>query len=205
MEPEVHIIEKYFQVALGCLTMTNIKCSGGKEIDLLAINPKNMERYHVESWVSTIFKLRESATYTKAGRCRRNGLDYFNKEKFEHSAVKSSINRIFGDADYQKVLVVWYVHDHKIPEIARRQYGIEVWTLGGIIYELMSGDYRSGSMSGNYRLGSRDDVLRLLELTSRFTQTIELKDSIYGIRKADEKKMLRISRSLGYKTNEDTS
>jgi hypothetical protein len=39
MEPEVHIIEKYFQEILHCFTMTNVKCEGGKEIDLLAINP----------------------------------------------------------------------------------------------------------------------------------------------------------------------
>jgi hypothetical protein len=39
MEPEVHIIEKYFQEVLYCFTMTNIRCKGGKEIDVLAVNP----------------------------------------------------------------------------------------------------------------------------------------------------------------------
>ena len=56
MEPEVHIIE-YFQVVLGCFTMTNVKCEGQKELDLLAVNPRTSEKYHVESRVSTSFKL----------------------------------------------------------------------------------------------------------------------------------------------------
>lgn len=62
MEPEVHIIEKYFQEIKRCFTMTNIKCKGGKEIDLLAVVPITLERYYVESRVSTTFKLREKAT-----------------------------------------------------------------------------------------------------------------------------------------------
>jgi hypothetical protein len=61
MEPKVHIIEKYFQVVLGSVTMTNVKCKGGKEIDLLAMDPKTLEKYHVESRVSTSFKLRREA------------------------------------------------------------------------------------------------------------------------------------------------
>jgi hypothetical protein len=36
MEPEVHILEKYFQEVLLCFTMTNIQLKGKKEIDLLA-------------------------------------------------------------------------------------------------------------------------------------------------------------------------
>jgi len=47
MEPEVHIIEKYFQVVLGCLTMANVKCRGGKVIaepkELIRINKKRGE------------------------------------------------------------------------------------------------------------------------------------------------------------------
>ena len=53
MEPEVHIIEKYFQEILHCFTMTNIKCKRGKEVDLLAVNPRTGEKYHVESRIDT--------------------------------------------------------------------------------------------------------------------------------------------------------
>jgi hypothetical protein len=58
MEPEVHIIEKYFQEIKHCFTMTNIKCRGNKEIDLLAINPKTQERFHVEIRIATRHKAR---------------------------------------------------------------------------------------------------------------------------------------------------
>ena len=69
MEPEVHIIEKYFQLIKRCFTMTNIRLKGGKEIDLLAINPQSGEKYHVEVRVSTTpsFKLRIHDTKLKDG------------------------------------------------------------------------------------------------------------------------------------------
>jgi hypothetical protein len=57
--------------------------------------------------VSTTFKLRDKATYTKDGRCHKNGLDYFQLEKFEHSKIKDKVKELFGDAEYHKCLVVW--------------------------------------------------------------------------------------------------
>jgi len=111
MEPEVHIIEKYFQEVLHCLTMSNIKCEGNKEIDLLAINPKTFERYHVEARVTTSFKLRSEATHVKSGtwkgRSHRNGIDSLAKEKFNHPYVQQKINEIFNTTNYSKVLIVW--------------------------------------------------------------------------------------------------
>jgi hypothetical protein len=106
MEPEVHIIEKYFQEMLHCFTMTNVRCAHGKEIDLLAINPRNGEKYHVESRISTTFKLREKATRKKNGTSHKDGLDYFKAEKFEHQAVLTRIKELLGDLNYSKVLVV---------------------------------------------------------------------------------------------------
>jgi nucleoid DNA-binding protein len=46
--------------------MTNIKCRGNKEIDLLAMNPKTNEKYHVEARVSTTFSLKEKYVETAA-------------------------------------------------------------------------------------------------------------------------------------------
>ena len=68
MEPEVHLIEKYFQTVKKCLTMTNIQLKGNKEIDLLAMDPRTYERFHVESRVTlTGFKLLKKDTYVKKG------------------------------------------------------------------------------------------------------------------------------------------
>lgn len=97
MEPEVHIIEKYFQEILHCFTMTNIQCVGRKEIDLLAINPIENKRYHVEARVSTSFHLRLRETKTKSGKSHKNGVDYFAREKFGHPHVLEKVKQFFGN------------------------------------------------------------------------------------------------------------
>ena len=161
LEPEVHIIEKYFQLIRHCFTMTNIRCKRGKEIDLLAVNPKSGEKYHVESRVSTSkgFALREKDTQTSKGRPLRRGLDYFLREKFNHPLITEKISELFGDFDYQKVLVVWRTKDDysQINQIAVEKYGINIWVLRGMVIELMRHKVTSGS---------RDDVLRIMELAS---------------------------------------
>ena len=157
LEPEVHIIEKYFQEVMHCFTMTNIRCKGGKEIDILATNPRTGRKYHIESRVSTTFKLREQATKRKGGAPYRDGLDYFKKEKFEHSAVLARIKELLGDKDYEKVLVV---HDTEEPrdaliQKALEKYGIRILLMKDIIADLKE--------EAEVR-GSRDDVMRFVEL-----------------------------------------
>jgi hypothetical protein len=137
--------------------MTNIQVQGNKEIDLLAIDPLSGQRYHVESRVATTFKLRDKATYLKDGRCHKDGLDYFSKEKFEHPQIKAFINAIFLNANYQKILVVWNTHGEQITKIAESEYGIRVMQMKEIINEFLKSTRTSGS---------RDDVLRILELVS---------------------------------------
>lgn len=157
MEPEVHIIEKYFQEIMHCFTMTNIRCRGGKEIDLLAINPIKRKKYHIESRVSTIFKLRERATKKKNGSSHRDGLDYFKKEKFEHSTVLARIKELFGGLDYAKVLVV---HNTEEPRDALIQ---KAWQKHGIHVLLMK-DIIADLKEEVKVTGSRDDVMRFVEL-----------------------------------------
>jgi hypothetical protein len=116
MEPEVHIIEKYFQLIKQCFTMTNIRLKGGKEIDLLAFNPRTGEKYHVEARVSTTsaFKLRLHDTKLKDGRVHRRGLDFFNKQKFNHPTVLKKIHELFHSEKYRKILVIWRA---RLPQI----------------------------------------------------------------------------------------
>ena len=116
MEPEVHIIEKYFQEILGCFTMTNIKCRGGKEIDLLAINPFANQRYHVEARVSTTLPLGLPETKTKTGKSNKNGVDYFSREKFNHPYVIEKIKDYFGTQQYEKLIVVYSMRNCKTVE-----------------------------------------------------------------------------------------
>lgn len=161
MEPEVHIIEKYFQLVLGCFTMTNIQCRSGKEIDLLAMNPKTGEKFHVESRIVTSpsFALRLKDTYTLKGRHHRRGLDYISRRKFNHKAVIEKINQLWGDSKYRKILVTWGIHsDVIVLADSKRMYDIEVYYMEDFIKRLIAAVAERGIK------GSRDDVIRIYEL-----------------------------------------
>ena len=107
MEPEVHIVDRCTQLVKKCLTMTNVVLSGGKEIDLLAINPISGEKFHIEVRVAIKgFRLRLVDTQTKSGRKHRRGLDTLSKIKFVHPTVVNGVKEVFGCGDYRKVLVV---------------------------------------------------------------------------------------------------
>jgi len=144
MEPEVHIIEKYFQEAKHCFTMTNIKCKSGREIDLLAINPLTGEKYHVESkvWLGKKFRVKD--------------INSLAKEKFEHPIVKEKIQKFFRDSKYRKWLVIQPQKvDFQLDDFAREKYGIEIQYIEVFLRMMM----RKLSFKG-----SRDHVLRTLEL-----------------------------------------
>jgi hypothetical protein len=51
METTEKIVESYVRYVRGWATIPNIKCPGQYEIDLLAIDPVNLDRYHIESGV----------------------------------------------------------------------------------------------------------------------------------------------------------
>ena len=111
LEPEVHIVERYMQLVKMCFTMTNVMLEGGKEIDLLAVNPISGEKYHIEVRVAIGggFRLRMIDTQTKTGRKHRRGMDTLNEIKFSHPTVVKAVTEIFGSSEFGKVLVVWAV------------------------------------------------------------------------------------------------
>lgn len=122
-----------------CFTMTNVMLWGGKEIDLLAINPLTEEKFHIEVRVTTVrgFRLRLIDTQTKDGRKHRRGVDTLSKIKFEPQIVVNRIQEIFGSSEYKKVLVVCDVETSEVIKGARDIYGIEVWKLPDIMSEMM--------------------------------------------------------------------
>jgi len=159
VEPEVHIVDRYMQLVRKCFTMTNIVLSGGKEIDLLAVNPVSGEKFHIEVRVAIKgFRLRLVDTQTKSGRRHRRGLDTLNEIKFAHPTVVNAVKKIFGSGEYKKVLVVWDVQDNKVIEQAKSIYDIEIWRISDIISELMR-EVKSRAY--------RDDVLRTIQLISK--------------------------------------
>jgi hypothetical protein len=137
--------------------MANVRCKRGKEIDLLAINPIKGKKFHVESRVSTVFKLRLKNTRKKDGSTHRDSLDYFGKEKFEHPAVVNKIKELFGETDYEKVLVVYKTEEPVDSFIQKTfgKFGIRILLMKDVIADLREEAEVKGS---------RDDVMRFIEL-----------------------------------------
>ena len=138
--------------------MTNVMLEGGKEIDLLAVNPISGEKFHIEVRVTIAkgFRIRLKDTQTKDGRKHRRGLDTLDDIKFK--PVAKAAEGIFGTSDYKKVLVVWEVEDESVIEQAKCLYGIDVWKISDILSELTQ-EVKTRSY--------RDDVLRTVQLISR--------------------------------------
>jgi len=145
--------------------MTNIRLKGNKEIDLLAVNPENGEKFHVEARIATSrsMALREKDTNTSNGRPRRRDLLYFSKEKFNHPTVIEKIHELFGNSNYHKVLIVWNTKDNfgYLPKIAKEEFGIEIWGMRHTLREFIK---------KKVSVGSRDDILRTMELISSILQ-----------------------------------
>ena len=159
MEPEVHIVDRYMQLVKKCFTMTNVMLEGGKEIDLLAVNPISGEKYHVEVRVTIErgFRIRMIDTQTKMGRKHRRGLDTLNAIKFK--PVENAVKEMFGSREYKKILVVWEVEDDSVIEQAKRHpYNIEIWKMADLMSQLMR-EVKTKPY--------RNDVLRTIQLISR--------------------------------------
>ena len=63
--------------------MTNVRCKGGREIDLLAMDPLTYKKYYIEARISTSrgFVIREKETQTSKGRPHKRGLDFSRKKR----------------------------------------------------------------------------------------------------------------------------
>jgi hypothetical protein len=160
LEPEVHIVDRYLQLVKKCFTMTNVMLEGGKEIDLLAVNPISGEKFHVEVRVTIGkgFRIRLKDTQTKDGRKHRRGVDTLNDIKFAPEIVVNAVKEIFGSSKYKKVLVVWEVEDESVIRQAKRKpYNIQIWKLPVLLSELVK-EVKTR--------GYRDDVLRTIQLIS---------------------------------------
>ena len=158
MEPEVHIVDRYMQLVKKCFTMTNIMLEGGKEIDLLAVNPISGEKFHIEVRVTIVkgFEIRLKDTQTKNGHKHGRGVDTLDDIKFK--PVAKAAEGIFSTANYRKVLVVWEVEEKNVIEQARDVYGIEIWKMSDILSELIR-EVKTKAYG--------DDVLRTSQLVSR--------------------------------------
>ena len=174
METTEKIVESYCRYVKGWFTISNIKCSGQLEIDLLAVeasSDKGIKRYHIESGVSI------SVAYSKltakqfsperlkkrveqAGQ--RRTLGYFRDRKFGSPEVTAELKKYgFRKGNYSKIIVTWGWTEEAKKQAD--QAGIILWDFRDIIREIAETFHRT-------RTYFTDDTLRTIQLFVRTQQ-----------------------------------
>jgi hypothetical protein len=174
METTEKIVEAYVRYVKRWATIPNIRCDGQLEIDLLAINPVTLARYHIESSVSgskTYSKLTGKPFDPALLKVRvqkpkmRRTLGYFIVHKFKASAVVTKLAEYgFKKGSYTKVVVTW----DSTPEAkaAAAEAGIEIWDFRDIMRKI------DATIRGK-RSYFTDDTLRTIGLFARATSSLE--------------------------------
>lgn len=161
METEVRIVDRCLQECENLFTTTNRRVKGNKEIDILAFDPRRGEAFHYE--VCVLFRpLRLEETVHKSSTNRsRDSVDYFISGKFDHKEIKRGISEILGPGIMLKkrVLVVGRIKEDEETRIREeaREHNIEIKLIGEYLQKLKT-----------LKSGSRDDVVRTLELSSKY-------------------------------------
>lgn len=171
METTEKIVEAYCRYVKGWATIPNIKCPGQYEIDLLAIDPRTLHRYHVESGVSISgphskltakpYSDSDLKIRTKAAAQRRT-IGYFAQRKFTAEPVADTLKKYgFPEGGYSKIIVTWGWQEGVELEAAR--LGIELWDFRDILAEIAHSFKRE-------RTYFTDDTLRTIQLFARATR-----------------------------------
>jgi len=168
METTEKIVEAYVRYVKGWATIPNIKCPGQFEIDLLAIDPVSLKRYHIESSVSisgayskiTAKPFSEAAYKERVQRPKqRRTIEFFAQRKF---GAESVINRLkeygFVPGEYSKIIVSWGWEE--AAEVEAKKLEIQLWNFKDILKEISE----SFKKDRTYFI---DDTLRTLQLFSR--------------------------------------
>lgn len=165
METTERIVEAYVRYVKGWATIPNVRCAGQNEIDLIAIDPVSLARYHIEVSISIsqgFRKLtakpfdREKVKERVHQASQRRTLGFFAERKFDAPTVLERLKKFgFGPGKYTRIIVTWG-WDEGVAELAG-EAGIQLWDFRDIIRDI----------AANIR-GSReyfaDDTLRTLNL-----------------------------------------
>jgi hypothetical protein len=168
METTEKIVEAYVRYVRRWATIPNIRCEGQYEIDLLAIDPVTLKRYHIETSISISggfsrltanpFDPNDLKVRVKIASARRT-LGYFRDRKFVAPGVRSRLSEYgFKDRHYKRVIVTWGWTDD-----AKRQAdaaGIELWDFRKIVNAIAKAIKDQRSHFG-------DDTLRTISLFVR--------------------------------------
>jgi hypothetical protein len=168
METTEKIVESYVRYVKGWATIANIKCEGQFEIDLLAVNPRTGDKYHIESGVSV------SGSYSKltakpfspallkerveqAGQ--RRTLGYFVERKFSApGVVEKLVEHGFKPGKYKKIVVTW----GWTPEAKQQadKCGVTLWDFRDLMAEITE-------RFKDDKIYFTDDTLRTLHLYAK--------------------------------------
>jgi len=144
METTERIVESYCRYVRGWFTISNVKCSGQYEIDLLAVDPSSgpgIGRYHIECGVSisggysklTGGEFSEERLKTRLGQAgQRRTVGYFVHRKFGPEEVLRELEKYgFKGGNYARVIVTWGWTDEAEKEAGRQ--GVVLWDFRDIL------------------------------------------------------------------------
>ena len=171
VETTEKIVESYCRYVKGWFTISNIKCSGQYEIDLLAIeasSDEGLKRYHIESGVSisgaysklTVkpFSPEELKRRTKQAGQRRT-LGYFRDRKFRALEVLSELKKYgFKEGNYSKVIVTWGWEEEAKKQADHE--GIILWDFRNVLKQI-------AETCRDKKTYFTDDTLRTIQLMEK--------------------------------------
>lgn len=168
METTEKIVEAYVRYIKGWATIPNIKCPGQFEIDLLAIDPRTGDKYHIESGVSvsgSYSKLTTNAYSVEMLRQRnmqagqRRTLGYFLERKFSSPGVVETLKAHgFAPGCYRKIIVTWGWTP--AAETEANLHSVALWDFRELMAEITK-------TIKNDKIYFTDDTLRTLHLYAR--------------------------------------
>ncbi len=172
METTEKIVEAYCRYIKGWATIPNIKCSGQYEIDLVAIDPRTLDHYHIETGVSisgAFSKLTaqpfspEDYKVPVKKAVQRRTVGYFAVRKFGAPQVVDKLNEYgFKKERYSKVIVTWGWTDEAKDQA--KKHGIILWDFRELLRDI-------GEVFSDVRTYFTDDTLRTLQLFAKALET----------------------------------
>lgn len=168
METTEKIVEAYVRYVRHWATIPNLRCEKQKEIDLLAIDPKTNDRWHIETSVSIssgFSKLSADAYEDGEHKIRvkqagaRRKLGFFLKEKFGHEAVGRKLAEYGCEPTKTKRVIVTWDYKPGVVDAAKAE-GIEVWLLPDLMHEI-------ATLAKSGKTYFSDDTLRTITLFAR--------------------------------------
>jgi len=177
METTEKVVEAYVRHIKGWATIPNVKCAGQYEIDLLAIDPVEGGRYHIESTVSvsrsfdklTADSFDPTAYKERVKKVRqRRTIGFFHERKFSPPEVVGRLVDFgFEAGKYDRIVVAWDWTPEAEDQAAG--LGIILWSFQNILRELIED-------LGGTRTYFTDDTLRTLQLLARSRPTEPLEE-----------------------------